>query len=107
MSASTDTTLRFAGRFELQPSERRLLVDGNPARLGARAFDLLRVLAERHGRLISKQELMDVVWPDVVVEENNIQQHISALRKLLGIDARNETVAKTRNGFDRVPAKQR
>jgi predicted ATPase/DNA-binding winged helix-turn-helix (wHTH) protein len=88
MSASTDTTtLRLAGRFKLQPHERRLLVDGNPTSLGARAFDLLRHFAERPGRLITKQELMDVVWHDVVVTDNNIQQQISALRKLLGADA--------------------
>ena len=88
MSASTDTTtLRLAGRFKLQPHERRLLVDGNPTSVGARAFDLLRHFAERPGRLITKQELMDVVWHDVVVTDNNIQQQVSALRKLLGADA--------------------
>jgi predicted ATPase/DNA-binding winged helix-turn-helix (wHTH) protein len=87
MSASTDSTLRVAGRFELQPHERRLLVDGNPASLGARAFDLLRHFAERPGRLVSRQELMDVVWRDLVVTDNNIQQQVSALRKLLGANA--------------------
>lgn len=87
MSAPTDPTLRLAGRFELQPRERRLLVDGNLATLGARAFDLLRYFAERPGRLVSKQELLDAVWADVVVEENNLQQQVSVLRKLLGADA--------------------
>lgn len=75
--------LRF-GRFELQPHERRLLVDGTAAPLGARALDLLIALAERAGSLVTKNELMDLVWADVVVEENNLQAQVSALRKVLG-----------------------
>ena len=75
--------LRF-GRFELQPVERRLLVDGEPAALGARAFDVLLALAEHPGRLVSKRALMDLVWPGVVVQENNLAAQVSALRKVLG-----------------------
>jgi predicted ATPase/DNA-binding winged helix-turn-helix (wHTH) protein len=77
--------LRF-GRFELQPHERRLLVDGAAAPLGARALDVLIALAERAGSLVSKHELMDLVWPDVIVEENNLQAQVSALRKVLGVE---------------------
>jgi predicted ATPase/DNA-binding winged helix-turn-helix (wHTH) protein len=75
--------LRF-GRFELQPSERRLLVDGEPASLGGRAFDVLLALAERPGRLVDKRALMDLVWPGLVVQENNLAAQVSALRKVLG-----------------------
>jgi len=71
----------------LQPHERRLLVHGEPAVLGARAFDVLLALAHRAGELVGKNELMDTVWPDVVVEENNLQVQISTLRKLLGPEA--------------------
>ena len=77
--------LRF-GRFELQPDERRLLVDGAPAALGGRAFDLLLALAERPGQLVGKHALMDLVWPGLVVQENNLAAQISALRKVLGDD---------------------
>ncbi len=85
---STVSSLRFgpAGRFELQAHERRLLVDGVPANLGARAFDLLLALAERPAQLLTKHELMDHVWPGLVVEENNLAAQISALRKVLGGD---------------------
>jgi len=85
---SSDQSLRFgpAGRFELQACERRLLVDGVAAGLGARAFDLLLALAERPGRLLTKHELMDLVWPGVIVEENNLAAQVSALRKVLGGD---------------------
>jgi len=78
-------SLRFE-RFELRPQQRQLLVDGRPAALGARAYDVLMALAERPGQLISKNELLDLVWPGVIVEENNLQVQISSLRKLLGAD---------------------
>ena len=51
---------------------------------GARAFDLLVALVERRDRVVSKNELLDLVWPRLVVEENNLQVHVAALRKLLG-----------------------
>jgi predicted ATPase/DNA-binding winged helix-turn-helix (wHTH) protein len=75
------------GRFELRPAERRLLVDGRPAALGARAFDVLLVLIERRDRVVSGQELFELVWPGLVVEENNLRQQVAALRKLLGAEA--------------------
>jgi TolB-like protein/Flp pilus assembly protein TadD len=55
--------------------------------VGARAFDVLQALIERCDRLVTKEELLDVAWPGLVVEENNLQVQISALRKLLGSDA--------------------
>jgi predicted ATPase/DNA-binding winged helix-turn-helix (wHTH) protein len=82
-SSNFPAALHF-GRIELRPAERVLLIGGQPAVLGARAFDLLLALAERPGRLVSKHELIDLVWPGVVVEENNLQVQVSALRKLLG-----------------------
>jgi predicted ATPase/DNA-binding winged helix-turn-helix (wHTH) protein len=78
--------MRF-GHFELHPAERMLRVRGEPVALGSRAFDLLLVLAERHERLVTKQELLDLVWPGLVVEEHNIATQISTLRKLLGAAA--------------------
>jgi predicted ATPase/DNA-binding winged helix-turn-helix (wHTH) protein len=78
--------LRFgpSQRFELQPAERRLLVDGQPAALGKRALDLLIALSERPDHLRTKNELLDRVWPGLVVEEANLQMQISNLRKVLG-----------------------
>ncbi len=77
------TAYRFRS-FELQPDQRQLLVEGRPIALGARAYDVLLVLAERAGRLVSKNELLELVWPGLVVEENNLQVQISTLRKVLG-----------------------
>src|SRR6267378_354237 len=75
------------GTFELQPNERRLLAGGEPIVLGPRAFDLLIALVERPGQLVTKEELLDCVWPKLVVEENNLQVQVSALRKILGQEA--------------------
>ena len=74
-------------RFELRPGERLLLADGAPVKLGGRAFDTLVALLERRDRVVSKHELMDVVWPKLVVEENNLQAQVMALRKVMGPSA--------------------
>jgi DNA-binding response OmpR family regulator len=88
MSASTPPPASGSfGRFEILIAERRLQVDGQPAALGSRAFDLLAALVARRDRVVSKDELIDVVWPGLVVEENNLQVQISALRKVLGAQA--------------------
>jgi predicted ATPase/DNA-binding winged helix-turn-helix (wHTH) protein len=80
--------LRFRdARLRIDLESRTLYSLGQPARLGGRAFDLLEALIERRGRLVPKQELMAVVWPGLVVEENNLQVHVMTLRKLLGADA--------------------
>lgn len=86
MNEAHDATWRL-GRFEIRPAQRQLLADGVPARVGARAFDILVALIERRDRVVSQSELFDLVWPGAVVELNNLQVHISALRKLLGSGA--------------------
>jgi predicted ATPase/DNA-binding winged helix-turn-helix (wHTH) protein len=75
------------GSSEVRPAERQVLIDGAPAALGARAFDLLLALIERRERVVDKAELFDTVWPGLVVEENNLQVQVSSLRKLLGPSA--------------------
>jgi DNA-binding winged helix-turn-helix (wHTH) protein len=75
------------GSFELQPGHRRLLADGQAVPVGPRAFDLLLALVERAGEPVTKDELLDQVWPKLVVEENNLQVQVSALRKAIGQEA--------------------
>jgi predicted ATPase/DNA-binding winged helix-turn-helix (wHTH) protein len=75
------------GRVEVLPLQRQLLLDGTPAALGARAFDVLLALVERRDRAVGKNELLELVWPGLVVEENNLQVQVSSLRKLLGPQA--------------------
>jgi len=73
-----------SGAIEIDALQRSVLIDGTPAKLGGRAFDVLLALVERRDRVLSKHELMDLVWPKLVVEEGNLLVHIVALRKLLG-----------------------
>ena len=75
------------GRFELDPATRQLRADGGAVTLGARAFDVLVALVERRDQLVTKDELLELAWPGLVVEENNLQVQISALRKALGAQA--------------------
>jgi TolB-like protein/DNA-binding winged helix-turn-helix (wHTH) protein len=78
--------LRF-GSTEVRPAERQLLVDGQQVSIGARAFDVLHLLITHRERVVGKNELLEAVWPGLVVEENNLQVQISALRKILGAGA--------------------
>jgi predicted ATPase/DNA-binding winged helix-turn-helix (wHTH) protein len=75
------------GSFEISPSERRLSAGGQPIEIGARAFDLLVVLAETPGRLVTKTTLLERVWRGLVVDENNLPAQIASLRRVLGAGA--------------------
>ena len=78
-----------ASRFEfgtvtLIPDERLVLKDGRPVPFTPKAFDLLAELAMNPGRLLTKEQLMQAVWPDTTVEESNLTYHVFAIRKALG-----------------------
>ncbi len=83
---AADQPLRF-GPYELQPTTRQLLMQGQELRIGGRAFDLLSHLAANRHRVVSHAELLDAVWPGQPVEANNLQVQIFALRRLLGARA--------------------
>jgi predicted ATPase/DNA-binding winged helix-turn-helix (wHTH) protein len=82
-TASAERAISF-GPFRLLPEERLLLEDGVPVRLGSRALAILTALVERAGELVSKNELMARVWPNLVVDECNLKVNVSALRRALG-----------------------
>ena len=86
MKVTATHCVRF-DRFEILPAQRQILVAGQAASLGAKAFDLLLCLIEHRERVVGKDELMALVWPGLVVEENNLSVQVSALRKLFGADA--------------------
>ena len=85
-STSGGDTLRFE-RFEIDTARRQVRVNGTPLVLGAHAFDLLAALIEHRNRVVSKDELLALAWPGLVVEENNLTVQVSALRKALGAEA--------------------
>lgn len=82
LTSATPTEVSF-GPFCLLPTLFLLLEDEKPVPLGSRALEILIVLLERPGELISRQELMDRVWPNVFVGPANLTVHISALRRTL------------------------
>jgi DNA-binding winged helix-turn-helix (wHTH) protein len=83
-----------------------LLRDGEPVAIKGKTFETLSILARSEGRLVTREELMDALWPDSFVEENNLRQHISALRRLLGENADGRKYIETvpRRGYRFVPA---
>ena len=81
----TEAALEF-GDFRVLVRQRRLLAGGVPVELGARAFDILMVLIEADGALVTKEELQRRVWGDVVVSQDNLKVQVAALRKALGED---------------------
>jgi DNA-binding response OmpR family regulator len=88
MSGTTpDPTKLVFGSVELRLAERRLMVEGQSVALGSRGFDLLKALVLARERVVTKDELLDEVWPGLVVEENNLQVQISGLRRVLGAGA--------------------
>lgn len=76
-------TFQF-GPFLLQPERQRLLKLDAPVRIGGRALDLLTILVERAGEIVSKKDLMSWTWPDTFVEEGNLKVNIALLRRALG-----------------------
>jgi DNA-binding winged helix-turn-helix (wHTH) protein len=82
---AAEATLEF-GRFRVLLRQRQLVADGVPIELGTRALDLLLVLLDADGSLITKDELMSRVWRGIVVAEENLKTQIFALRKALGDD---------------------
>ncbi|HKP59715.1 MAG TPA: alpha/beta fold hydrolase [Polyangiales bacterium] len=81
---ATSARVYTFGPFRLEAGERRLLRDGQAVPVAGKTFDLLEILVEGAGTLQKQQNLMDRLWPDVVVEQNNLQYHVSLLRRALG-----------------------
>src|SRR5262249_560348 len=103
------TYLYEFGSFRLDAAERLLSRDGEAVPLSPKAFDLLLALVERQGRLIEKDELMKLVWPDTFVEEANLSYPISLIRKALGPDVEPQQFIETvpKHGYRFIAEVQR
>lgn len=101
-----DIHLYEFGPFRLDVSEHLLWRDGKPVTIAPSVFDTLVALVERHGRLVLKEELLKIVWPDSFVEEGNLTNNISILRKALGEGAGEHRYIETvpRRGYRFVAA---
>ncbi len=81
------------GKFVLDPQEKTLFADGKPVRLPAKEFETLLLLVENNGKALSKEEMLQAVWQDTFVEENNLAKYISRLRKIF--DTKGQTYIET------------
>ena len=84
------------GPFLLDPVERLLLKDGRVVPLTPKAFDLLALLVASAGHLLSKDELIEKLWPGTFVEEANLAYNVSTIRKALGRGGRNGSLHRNR-----------
>src|SRR6185369_9518223 len=93
MRAATETRQRSPRRQELifcfgpcrlVPRRQLLLLDGRPVKLGGRAFELLQLLVQRRGELVSKKELMAAAWPGTFLHDSNLKVNMWSLRRSLG-----------------------
>src|SRR6266496_1792099 len=76
------------GPFVLDSDSRVLLRDGEPVSMTGKVLETLSVLVQNRGRVMDKDELLAALWPDTVVEEANLTQNVSALRRALGDNPR-------------------
>jgi predicted ATPase/DNA-binding winged helix-turn-helix (wHTH) protein len=86
MSAQARPPIYQSGEWEIDLARRELRSRGTIAPLGARAFEIVEILVQSAGEIVNKYDLMSRVWPGAAVEENTLQAHISAVRKVLGSD---------------------
>src|SRR5580658_8734615 len=84
-----------SGACEIDLSRRELRVLGSPVPVGGRAFEIIEVLARSAGELVTKNELIDRIWPGAIVSENTLHVHAGAIRKALGP---NRGLLKTESG---------
>lgn len=86
------------GPYRLDVAERRLLKDGLPVPLARKSFDLLLAMVEGAGSLKTREELIDVLWPRTVVEEQNLTVKVYALRRALGDEGEKPVYIETVRG---------
>ena len=105
MSRQANQLYEF-GPFRIDIAERHLMREGNTVPLTPKAFDILMVLVENQGHLLEKEDLMHRLWPETFVEETNLSNNISVLRKALGDDAGEHRYIETvpRRGYRFVAA---
>jgi len=84
-SPQTTNCIYYFGPFSLNEAEQQVLCNGEPVRLAPKAFDVLRVLIHNRGCLVTKERLLEEVWPDAFVEEANLSVNVASLRKALDI----------------------
>ena len=86
------------GPFTLDPASRTLVQNGQRIEVTAKVFETLVFLVQNRGRVVSKDELFQAIWPDITVEESNLVQNISVLRRTLGDNRKDRRFVATISG---------
>src|SRR5258708_21252042 len=94
MSEKTRSLYEF-GAFHLNPGRRMLVRNGEQIALTPKGFDTLLLLVQNRGRVLTKEELMNTLWPESYVEDANLSQNIFVLRKILGNDQHGNSFIQT------------
>src|SRR5689334_19477144 len=92
-------TVYHFGKFVLNVQEQMLTADGRPVHLPTKEFETLRMLVENNGRVLSKDEMMSAIWQDTFVEESNLAQYVSRLRKILNVDGQQYIKTISKRGY--------
>jgi DNA-binding winged helix-turn-helix (wHTH) protein/Tfp pilus assembly protein PilF len=87
------------GKFVLNVQEQMLIADGEPVHLPAKEFETLQMLVENNGKVLTKDEMMSAIWKDTFVEESNLAQYISRLRKVLNVDGHQYIKTISKRGY--------
>ncbi|HKX84315.1 MAG TPA: winged helix-turn-helix domain-containing protein, partial [Pyrinomonadaceae bacterium] len=92
------TAYRF-GKFLLNTHEQTLFLDDEPVRLRVKEFEILQLLVLNNGKVLSKDEMMSAIWKDTFVEESNLAQYISRLRKVLNVEGNQYITTHPKRGY--------
>src|SRR5215470_17471605 len=90
--------IRFADNA-LDIAARRVFRCGHEVHLSPKAFDMLTLLVERRGRVVSKKDLLDLIWPNVFVSDASLARVVTELRQVLGDDPRSPAIIRTVHGY--------
>lgn len=96
-SVRTEPVYLF-GRFRFYPNRQLLMCEDRPVKLGARTFELLSLMVQRSGELVSKDELIAAAWPNIFVHDSNLKVNMCSLRRLLGDTQKEPSFIATESG---------
>src|SRR4029079_9553558 len=92
-------TIYQFGKFVLDVQEQTLTSDGRVVHLPMKEFETLQMLVENNGKVLSKDEMMSAIWKDTFVEESNLAQYVSRLRKILNVDGNQYIKTISKRGY--------
>src|SRR6185436_20715595 len=93
------STIYQFGKFVLNTQEQLLTADGRAVHLPTKEFETLQMLVENNGKVLTKDEMMSAIWKDTFVEESNLSQYVSRLRKILNVNGNQYIKTISKRGY--------